>query len=79
MIAQFESVVNHAISEYAPQHVITYLLELARSFNSFYGAHKIIDESEPERTKHYLALANNTAQVLRNGLNLLAISAPERM
>lgn len=79
VVAQFESVVNHAITEYAPQHIVTYLLELARTFNSFYGAHKIIDESEPERTKHYLALAHATAQVLRNGLNLLAISAPERM
>lgn len=79
VIAQFETVVKHAINEYAPQHVVTYLLELARSFNSFYGAHKIVDVEQKEVSAHYLALARNTAQVLKNGLNLLAITAPDRM
>lgn len=77
--AQFETVVQHAINEYAPQHIVTYLLELSRSFNSFYGANKIIDTEAREQSMHYLALAAAAAQVIKNGLNLLAITAPDRM
>ncbi|MEI8224032.1 MAG: arginine--tRNA ligase [bacterium] len=79
MVAQFETVVANAISEYAPQYVVTYLLELARSFNSFYASNKIIDSEHVEQSQHRLAIAQNVQQVIKNGLHLLAITAPNRM
>ncbi len=76
---QFNTVVESAITEYAPQHIVTYLLELARTFNSFYGANKIIDEADTETSAHRLAIASATQVVLKNGLKLLGIKAPEKM
>lgn len=79
MVAQFETVVTNAISEYAPQYMVTYLLELARAFNSFYASNKIIDSEHIGQSQHRLAIAQSVQQVIKNGLYLLAITAPDRM
>jgi arginyl-tRNA synthetase len=79
IVYRFPEVVAMALDEYAPNHIATYLIELARIFNSFYAAHKIIDKENPELSSHRLALAQATALILKNGLNLLGIHAPDRM
>lgn len=71
--------VVRATNEYAPNYIVTYLLEIARSFNSFYGSHKIIDTENKEISEHRLAIAHATQIVLKNGLQLLGIVAPEKM
>ena len=79
VLAQFPDVVNHAIAERGLQHIVTYLLELSRSFNSFYGANKIVDAEQPEQSRHRLAIARSVRTVVKNGLWLIGIVAPERM
>ena len=79
MTMQFPTVVESAIVEYAPQHVVTYLVGLSREFNSFYGANKIVDENAMETSSHRLAIAKAAQVVLKNGLGLLGINAPDRM
>ena len=76
---RFPEIIESAISEYAPNYIVTYLLETARAFNSFYGANKIIDVDNHEISGHRLAIARATQIVLKNGLNLLGIEAPEKM
>lgn len=76
---RFPEIVEHAISEYAPQYIVTYLLETTRTFNSFYGEYKIIDEENKEVSAHRLALARATQIIIKNGLYLLGIKVPERM
>lgn len=78
-ILHFPEIVERAISEYAPQYIVTYLLNLAQEFNSFYSANKIIDESDVNTSSHRLAIAHATQIVIKNGLRLLGITAPERM
>ncbi|MCC6520546.1 arginine--tRNA ligase [Candidatus Nomurabacteria bacterium] len=78
-LLHFPEIVERAIAEYAPQHIVTYLLELARTFNAFYAGNQIIDASDIQTSSHRLALAQTTAIVLKNGLTLLGIKAPERM
>jgi arginyl-tRNA synthetase len=60
-------------------HVLThYLRELANDFHTYYNAHKfLIEDSGLRDARLQLILA--TRQVLRNGLNLLGVSAPEKM
>jgi arginyl-tRNA synthetase len=79
VMVQFETVITNAIAEYAPQYIVTYLLELARTFNSFYGSSKVVDSENKLVSEHRLALSCATQQILRNGLQLLAIQAPDRM
>lgn len=77
-LQRFESVVARAGEEYAPHHIVTYLIHLAGEFNSFYAHHKIIDENDPA-SPYKLALTQSFASVMTAGLNLLGISVPEEM
>lgn len=76
---RFPEVVELAINEYAPNYIVTYLLEVARSFNSFYGSHKIIDSDDKETSAHRIALAQSVQIILKNGLWMLGIDAPDNM
>ena len=61
-----------------PHLVVNYLRELAHQFHSWYNAHHfIVDDTELRDAR--LALASAIGQVLRNGLNLMGVSAPEKM
>ena len=61
-----------------PHQVVNYLRDLANLFHSWYNAHQfIVDDSELRDARITLALA--TGQVLRNGLGLMGVSAPDKM
>ncbi|MBI3634126.1 MAG: arginine--tRNA ligase [Candidatus Yonathbacteria bacterium] len=77
VILHFPEIVLRANEEREPHFIATYLIELAREFNSFY-AHTIVLNDAPDEP-HKLALVKAVSQTLENGLNLLGISAPERM
>lgn len=61
-----------------PHHVINFLNELASAFTSFYHDCRILGEDE-KLAQARMALAKATQQVLRNGLGILGITAPEQM
>ncbi len=77
-IARFSEVITLAQAEWAPHHVVGYLLDLAQSFNSWYGQGKIIDEDKAA-TAYRLAVVQATKQILTNGFQILGIQVPERM
>jgi arginyl-tRNA synthetase len=75
-LCRFPEVVDFAAKEFAPNHLANYLIELAGDFNYFYETNKIIgSEEEP----HFLVLAEAVAAVIKNGLWLMGIKAPQRM
>jgi len=78
LLYRFPEVVARAAREYAPHHIANYLIDLARAFNSFYGAEKILDPGDIY-SPYKLALTQATARVLGSGLHLLGITAPEKM
>lgn len=75
-IEHFDSVIEDAAVNYAPNIVANYLLDFAKAFNLFYQKHPIIKGNKIELR---LALTCAVAVVLKQGLNLLGIEAPERM
>lgn len=75
-ISEYPEVVQKAVSELMPHHICTYLYELAQNFNSFYEKSRIIGD---EREALRLNLVKSYSQVLKSGLNILNIEAPERM
>lgn len=77
-LSEFPEVVMLAAQELAPHSIANYLKELAGDLHSFYNEHKILG-AEPTVTMARLALVAATQQVLKNGLNLLGVSAPEQM
>lgn len=77
-ICKFPSVVERSIEEWAPHHVVIYLLELTREFNSWYNNTKIIDENNPNMS-YNLDVTKAFIQTMENGLWLLGIKVPDRM
>lgn len=77
MLIRFPKIVERAQEEYSPQYVVTYLLELASLFNSYYAENRIVDadDSAPYR----VALTKAVAITIENGLDLLGIGVPSKM
>lgn len=78
-IYRFPEAVEIAAVEYSPHHVCNFLFELAQRFNAFYNAHYILNEADEDKKKLRLEMTRATAEVLKRGLYLLGIEAPERM
>lgn len=78
-INEFPGVVADAAATRMPNKICNYIQKLAAYFHSFYGAHKIIDETNPELTNERLGLLIATKDTLANALDLIGISAPEKM
>ncbi|MBI2019533.1 hypothetical protein HYS95_02630 [Candidatus Daviesbacteria bacterium] len=77
-IEYFEDLVNEAALSYSPNIIAQYLTNLARQFNLFYQKHRIIN-AEGDKKEMRLALTAAVASILKQGLYLLGIEAPERM
>ena len=77
-LAAYPDVVANAARDFAPHAIAFYLKEIAGDFHSYYNATRIL-VAEDNVTLARLALATAARQVLRNGLTLLGVSAPERM
>ena len=77
-IAQFCEEIKLAARDYDPSHINRYLQELAACFHRFYNACRIKGE-EPAVQAARLKLADDTRVVLKNGLKLIGVDAPEKM
>lgn len=76
--AHFPEVIIEAARMREPHRLTSYLLDLAGAFHSYYNRKRFITD-EPEVTAARLAVAKTVRTVLRRGLELLGVSAPERM
>ena len=77
-LSEFPEVVENSAADLAPHTIANYLKDLASDLHSFYNEHKILVEDETTKLAR-LALISATQQVLRNGLQLLGVSAPNKM
>ena len=77
-LASWPDVVKAAADELAPHQIAFALKEVGADFHAFYNAERVLVDEAPVRAAR-LALLLATRQVLRNGLALLGVSAPERM
>jgi arginyl-tRNA synthetase len=77
-LTQFAEVVPQVLNDFRPNILANYLFELANSFHAFYEACPVLKAEEPARSSR-LALCDLTGRLLRRGLKLLGIEAPERM
>ncbi len=77
-LLDFPRVVENAAARREAHPIPTYLETLANRFHQFYTVHRVlVDEEETKQRR--LALCAATKTVLRSGLDLLGVSAPERM
>ncbi len=78
LLYRFGDVILYSALEYEPHHLVNYLTELARAFNSFYGNNLILDK-EDNTSPYKVAISSAFTRVMKTGLNLLGIEAPEKM
>ena len=77
-LSKYPELVETAAANLEPHLLATALRELANALHSFYDKHKVLIDDKPQREAR-LALLTATRQVLKNGLELLGLSAPESM
>jgi arginyl-tRNA synthetase len=77
-LMKFHHVVQQATEQYRPSVLTAYLYDLSRAYNSFYAECPVGSAPEPVRSSR-LKLSHATATILKQGLSLLGIEAPERM
>ena len=77
-LIRFPEIIEDTAKDYQLQRIPQYALDLATSFHQFYRDCKVLTENSSLQ-KARLALILATKQVIKNTLNLMGISAPERM
>lgn len=77
-LAEFPQIVALAAQELAPHHIAFWLRDCASDFHAWYNAERVLVDDTALKLAR-LRLASTTRQVLANGLELLGVSAPERM
>ncbi|MDX8407560.1 MAG: DALR anticodon-binding domain-containing protein, partial [Mariprofundaceae bacterium] len=74
----YPELLGKAAERLEPYRVATYVMKLAADFHGFYHKHRVVT-ADAELTQARLLLARAVGQVIRNGLAVLGVSAPERM
>ncbi len=77
-LSEFPEIVLHAGVELAPHTIANYLKDCAADLHSYYNDTKFLVENEDEKLAR-LSLIRATQVVLKNGLDLLGVNAPEKM
>ncbi len=75
----FPDTIAECVEFKEPHRMCNYLYKLAQLFHSFYNDCKVIDKDNIELTKQRLALVKACQIVLSNGLELIGVSAPDKM
>ena len=75
----FDTAVWDTLDRYSPHRLCTYLFELAHDFTGFYENCPVLKANDAATKQSRLALCDLTARVIAQGLDLLGITAPERM
>lgn len=78
LISKFPQVVQDAAAKYEPSLITRHVTQIASAFNRFYNANHIKGVDEATKMAR-LSLVAATARVIKTGLNLICVEAPERM
>ena len=77
-LARYPDIVMSSAAFLEPHRITYYLMNLASVFHAYYNKHRVLTDSEP-LTSGRLYLVRAVQKVIRNGLSLLGVSAPEKM
>ncbi|MGI8386293.1 arginine--tRNA ligase [Robertmurraya sp. P23] len=77
LLNSFSDTINRSLEAYDPSQIAKYLIDLSQSFNKYYATVRILDQLEQRQNRLSIVFAVKT--VLKEGLRLLGIKAPEEM
>ena len=76
---QYPQTVKTAAENYSPAEIANYIYNLAKNYNHFYAEHSVLKAESEDKMYLRIALTKNVSYVIKHGLHLLGIEAPERM
>ena len=79
LISHFPQVVRKAMEQSEPSLITRHTTQLAQAYNKYYFEHRIMDESDPAGTAARVNLTRAVRDVIKTGLYLIGVEAPERM
>jgi len=74
----FEDVLRDSASSFEPHRIIYYLLDISRIFHYFYERQRVLTEDERLRNAR-IFMASQVAEVIKKGLSIIGVEAPEEM
>lgn len=78
-LLSYRGILAQAGEQFSPALIANYLFEVAKEFNGFYQETPVLKEENPELRAFRLSLVQYTGTILKKGLSLLGIKAPEKM
>lgn len=78
LVAKFPEEITDAAESFEPHRIASFLIRIAQSYHRFYTEHRILGD-DINSTQSYLRLSDAVRIVIRNGLKILGVSAPESM
>lgn len=79
MLVRFPEEITDSANTFEPHRITNFLMRLAQAYHKFYVEQRVLSPEEPAKTETLLALCGGVRIVLKNGLTLLGVSAPEQM
>jgi len=77
-LAEFPAMIHQSARDLSPHLLAFWLRDCASDFHAWYNAERVLVEDQSVKAAR-LRLADATRQAIANGLDLLGVSAPERM
>ena len=78
-LEQYPTIIEQAVAEHNPSLIAIYVFNIAKSFNTFYTEHSVMNAETEEKKQLRFQLSEMTANVIASGMSLLGIKVPERM
>jgi arginyl-tRNA synthetase len=79
LISEFPEMVQSAANQYSPALISNFIFSLAKEYNQFYHDFPVLKEANADQRKFRLELTETTGKLLKLGMSLLGMEAPERM
>ena len=79
LLSHFPQVIRKAMEQSEPSLITRHTTQLAQAYNKYYFEHRIMDESDPAGTAARVNLTRAVRDVIKTGLYLIGVEAPERM
>jgi arginyl-tRNA synthetase len=79
LLEQFQTMLEQAAEEHNPSVIATYIFTVAKTYNTFYAEHSVINAESVDKKQLRLQLSEMTANIIASATHLLGIKVPERM
>jgi arginyl-tRNA synthetase len=79
LLEQFQTILEQAADEHNPSVIATYIFTVAKTYNTFYAEHSVMNAESVVKKQLRLQISEMTANVIASAMHLLGIKVPERM